>query len=422
MCIVAGGGKVGANVARSLLRLGQEVTLIEQRRDRFERLEEEFEHQVQRGDATELFVLERAGITRPPDIVLALTGDDEDNIVICQLAKEKYLVPKVIARVNDPRNQAHFDLLGISPTICATSSIMALVEHEVPEHDLIHLLELRKENLEIVEVQIDKDSPVAGQARRGAVAAGGRAPHLGDARRPGGDRRRVDDAPGRRPGARDPRAGQGRRAPQGVAEPVAGQAFPRGRRLGLVSGTAFALSPSLRSGSGRWRDRRPARRTRRPATTGRASAGRPSRTSAPTFATGITAANVRSLQRQQVQLDGTVDSSPIYLHGVQVGGGTHDVFFVTTTYGKTDRGRRRERRRCSGRSRRPATRRGPAARRSRPRRRSPTRAAVRSTRRRPTGRSTSSRSRTATRCGARRSRSCPRARRSPRRSTTRTAA
>ena len=141
--IVAGGGKVGANVARSLLRLGHEVTLIEQRRDRFEQLEDEFEHQVQRGDATELYVLERAGIARPPDVVLALTGDDEDNMVICQIAREKYGVPKVIARVNDPRNQAHFDLLGISPTVCATSSVMALVEHEVPEHDLIHLLELR---------------------------------------------------------------------------------------------------------------------------------------------------------------------------------------------------------------------------------------------------------------------------------------
>ncbi|HEY8030030.1 MAG TPA: TrkA family potassium uptake protein [Gaiellaceae bacterium] len=161
--IVAGGGKVGANVARSLIRLGHEVTLIEQERDRFERLEDEFEHQVHRGDGTELHVLERAGIARPPDIVLALTGDDEDNLVIAQLAREKYGVEQVIARVNDPRNQAHFDLLGISPTVCATSSIMALVEHEVPEHDLIHLLELRKENLEIVEVQIDKNSPSAGK-------------------------------------------------------------------------------------------------------------------------------------------------------------------------------------------------------------------------------------------------------------------
>jgi trk/ktr system potassium uptake protein len=161
--IVAGGGKVGANVARSLLRLRHEVTLIEQDRERFERLEEEFEHQVQRGDATELHVLERAGVARPPDLVLALTGDDEDNLVISQMAKEKYGVEKVIARVNDPRNQAHFDLLGISPTVCATSSILALVEHEVPEHDLIHLLELRQENLEIVEVQIDRDSPSAGK-------------------------------------------------------------------------------------------------------------------------------------------------------------------------------------------------------------------------------------------------------------------
>jgi trk system potassium uptake protein TrkA len=151
------------HVARSLLRLGHEVTLIEQRRDRFESLEDEFEHQVQRGDATELYVLERAGVARPPDLLIAVTGDDEDNMVICQLARERYDVEKVIARVNDPRNQPHFDLLGITQTVCATSSILALVEHEVPEHDLIHLLELRKENLEIVEVQIDEASPSAGK-------------------------------------------------------------------------------------------------------------------------------------------------------------------------------------------------------------------------------------------------------------------
>jgi trk/ktr system potassium uptake protein len=165
--LIAGGGKVGSNLARALLRDGHEVTLIEQRPGRFAQLEAELEHQVLRGDATELFVLERAGIRRPPDVVVAVTGDDEDNLVICQLAKERYGVPKVIARVNDPRNQAHFDLLGISPTICATSSIMALVEHEVPEHDLIHLLELRKENLEIVEVLIDRDSPSAGKRVEG---------------------------------------------------------------------------------------------------------------------------------------------------------------------------------------------------------------------------------------------------------------
>jgi trk system potassium uptake protein TrkA len=161
--LVCGGGKVGANLLRLLLRAGHEATLIEQHADRFAALEEEFEHIVQRGDGTELFILERAGIKRPPDLVLAVTGDDEDNLVICQLAKERYGVPKVIARVNDPRNQAHFDLLGISPTICATSNIMGLIEHEVPEHELVHLLELRRENLEIVEVQISEGSPVAGK-------------------------------------------------------------------------------------------------------------------------------------------------------------------------------------------------------------------------------------------------------------------
>jgi trk system potassium uptake protein len=162
--LVAGGGKVGANLARTLLKDGRhEVTLIEQRRDRFERLEHEFEHQVLLGDATEIYVLERAGVGRPPDVVAALTGDDEDNLIICQLAREKYGAQKVIARVNDPRNQAHFDLLGISPTVSATRGLMALIEHEVPEHDLVHLLELRRENLEIVEVQIEAGAPAAGK-------------------------------------------------------------------------------------------------------------------------------------------------------------------------------------------------------------------------------------------------------------------
>src|SRR6202042_3001211 len=162
--LIAGGGKVGSNLARGLIRKGYEVTLIEQRPERFDMLEAEFEHQVHRGDATEIFVLERAGIKRPPDVVVAVTGDDEDNIVICQLARDRYGVETTIARVNDPRNQPYFDLLGISPTVSATASIMGLIGHEVPDHGLIHLLELRKENLEIVEITIDQDAPCNGKA------------------------------------------------------------------------------------------------------------------------------------------------------------------------------------------------------------------------------------------------------------------
>ena len=161
--IIAGGGKVGKSVTRSLVDMGHEVTLVEQERERFTQLEGEFGHIAMIGDATELGVLERAGIARPPDLLLALTGDDEDNLVISQLAKEGYAVPKVVARVNDPRNQQHFDLLGITQTVCATSGILGLVEHEVPEHGLIRLLELRREGLEVVEVQVESDSPSAGK-------------------------------------------------------------------------------------------------------------------------------------------------------------------------------------------------------------------------------------------------------------------
>jgi len=162
--IVVGGGKMGANITRTLLEKNHEVVIIEAKSTRADSLQAEFGHRVVDGDGTELFVLERAGITRPPDLVLALTGDDEDNLVISQLARERYGVSKIIARVNDPRNQEHFDLLGVSPTICPTQRIMALIEHEVPQHDVVHLLDLRHENLEIIEIEIDPKCPCVGKA------------------------------------------------------------------------------------------------------------------------------------------------------------------------------------------------------------------------------------------------------------------
>jgi trk/ktr system potassium uptake protein len=161
--IVVGGGQVGKNVTRTLLELDHEVVVLEQRRDRHLLLEEEFGHRARFGDATELAVLEGAGIKRPADIVVAVTGDDEDNIIICQLAKELYGVSKIVARVNDPRNQAHFDLLGIAPSVSATEMVMALVQHEMPQHELVHLVQLASENLEIVEVEVGPKSPAAGK-------------------------------------------------------------------------------------------------------------------------------------------------------------------------------------------------------------------------------------------------------------------
>ncbi len=160
--IVVGAGKVGWNIARELLEKGHELTLIENDRERYHTVEQELEHNIQYGDASELWVLERAGVQRA-DMVIAVTGDDEDNMLICQVAKEKYLVDRIIARVNNPRNLEHFDLLGIRPVVSATDLIIRLIEHEVPEYGLVHLLDLPEQHLEIIELLLPSDSPVTGQ-------------------------------------------------------------------------------------------------------------------------------------------------------------------------------------------------------------------------------------------------------------------
>src|SRR5215217_7517219 len=212
--LVAGGGKVASNLARALRRMSHEVTIVEQRRERFPQLEDEFEHAAILGDATEIFVLERAGIARPPDLVVAVTGDDEDNMVICQMARERYGAEKVIARVNDPRNEPHFDLLGISPTVSATQTIMALIEHEVPEHELA----------------------LGRQAHLRPRPAHGVAPDLGDAGRPRRDPGLGDRASRGRSSAGHSRAGEGRRAPPSFAKEV------RMRRIALAAIPLAALA------------------------------------------------------------------------------------------------------------------------------------------------------------------------------------
>ena len=126
--IVVGAGKVGVNLTRELMAQGHEVTLIENRRSRYALVEQELEHNIQYGDASELWVLDRAGIERA-DMVIAVTGDDEDNILICQVAKEKYGVGRIIARVNNPRNRQHFDLLGIKPLVGDKTFMQVAFDH-----------------------------------------------------------------------------------------------------------------------------------------------------------------------------------------------------------------------------------------------------------------------------------------------------
>src|SRR5437879_4538570 len=160
--IIAGAGKVGWNLARELIAKDREVTLIESDHTRYRVVEEELEHAVQYGDASELWVLERAGIKRA-DLVIAVTGDDEDNILICQVAKEKYGCQRIVARVNNPRNLQHFKLLGIQPAVSATDLILRLIEHEVPQYGLVHLLALEEERLEIIELEVNPEAPTVGE-------------------------------------------------------------------------------------------------------------------------------------------------------------------------------------------------------------------------------------------------------------------
>src|ERR687890_991371 len=159
--LIVGAGKVGWNLARELIGKGHELTVIESDPARYATVEDELEHAVQYGDGSELWVLDRGGIERA-DMVIAVTGDDEDNILICQVAREKYGVERVIARCNNPRNMQHFELLGVKPAVSATDLILRLIEHEVPQVGLLHLLDLPQERLEIIEVEVAKDSPADG--------------------------------------------------------------------------------------------------------------------------------------------------------------------------------------------------------------------------------------------------------------------
>ena len=159
--LIVGGGKVGLNTARQLQQLGHEIVLVEQRKTRFDLIEEELGQEcLVFGDGTEVWVLEKAGIGRC-DMVVAVTGDDEDNIIISQIAELKFGVPKVVARVNNPFNQPTFDLLGIQNTVSATTGMLNLIMHELPTHKFVHLLSLRREKLELVELEIEASSPFA---------------------------------------------------------------------------------------------------------------------------------------------------------------------------------------------------------------------------------------------------------------------
>lgn len=161
--IVVGGGKVGYYLTKTLLAEDHEVLLIERDAEKVESYSERLGSVLLHGDGAEAAVQEIAGAARA-DVMIAVTGEDEDNLVISQVAKQKFHVGRTIARVNNPKNEHLFRMLGIDVTVSQTTYIHNLIGQAIPERSFIHLMNLRHAGLALVEATITEGSPVANKA------------------------------------------------------------------------------------------------------------------------------------------------------------------------------------------------------------------------------------------------------------------
>ncbi len=161
--IIGGGGKVGFHLALELLQSNNEVLIIERDGARAAAIAEELGGNVLAGDGCEATVLDSAGVARA-ELVAAVTGDDEDNLVICEIARRRG-VPRTIARINNPKNELLFKKRGIETTISATQAVLAQIEQELPMAPVIPLLQLHS-GLELVEMKLPETSPAIGRSVR----------------------------------------------------------------------------------------------------------------------------------------------------------------------------------------------------------------------------------------------------------------
>jgi trk system potassium uptake protein TrkA len=163
--VVAGAGKVGYHLARALVA-DHEVLVIELDPGRVDFIAEELGSEViMQGDACDAATMERAGMERA-DLVVAVTGDDQDNLTFCQIAKATFSVPRAVARINNPQNESLFYKLGIDSTVSATNLILDHIEQELPWRGLIHLMTLRSRGFELVEVRVPHEASIVGRQVR----------------------------------------------------------------------------------------------------------------------------------------------------------------------------------------------------------------------------------------------------------------
>src|SRR6266702_2165245 len=159
--IIAGGGKVGFFLARELIEHGHEVLIIENSSERAEFIANELGNVVLRGNADEASTLAEAGAERA-DVVIAVTGDDPRNLVLLQVAKRRFGARRTVARINDPRNESLFRMLGIDATVNATQVMLSVLEQEIPHANLVPLLRLRTTDVGVVVALVADGSRVAG--------------------------------------------------------------------------------------------------------------------------------------------------------------------------------------------------------------------------------------------------------------------
>lgn len=161
--VVIGGGRVGYYLSKSLLEEGHEVAIIEKNPEYCQIINDELGSICIHGDGCEASTLAEVGTSRA-NMLVAVTGDDEDNLVSCQVAKHKFNVPRTISRIRNPKNEVLFKKLGVDVTISSTNLILEQVTNEVPTHPVTHLHEIRDRGLEIVEVRIPKGATSVGKA------------------------------------------------------------------------------------------------------------------------------------------------------------------------------------------------------------------------------------------------------------------
>jgi trk system potassium uptake protein TrkA len=163
--IVVGGGLVGFYLARNLLKNGHEVTIIERNPDTFELASRQIDCPVVLGDGSTIAVLERAGASRA-NVLCAVTDHDQDNLIACQVAKYHFGIPKAIARVKNPKNEAVMSRLGVDTTVSSTAIITSVIESEWPATRARTLASLSSCGVGIMEYHLTQASPVVGKKAR----------------------------------------------------------------------------------------------------------------------------------------------------------------------------------------------------------------------------------------------------------------